>query len=317
MKGPMGRKTFLWMLVVLFLLVSFSGYHFMAKKRSGDPGLRERTAAGEENENAGNQEQERNRAELRVEKGDVQLEEVMLQHLGHSCFLLEANGLRILMDPYSPDVGYETLNLETQIMTVSHEHMDHNYTAASPRAKILRGLTIDGLGWDDVSFTQGEIHITSMPTYHDGAAGKQRGRNAAFIFNLGNLRIVHLGDLGHLLNEGEIEKLTPVDILLIPVGGHYTINAREAKQVIAQLSPAVAIPMHYQTKVTRNWPLADLKPFLEGEEKIKEKGAKPVSLSKDLLPESTEIWLLEPGKLESLQQNNDWREKDGKKMDFR
>lgn len=294
MKGLLGRKIFLWTLVVFLIAISIAVFYFVTKKQHGEPGMRERSAAGEENEESADNVKEKPQAE----RGELLIEEIILQYLGHACFLLEADGLQILMDPYSPEVGYGTLSLDTQIVTISHEHRDHNYAAASPRAKILRGLTTDGLGWDDVSFTQGAISITSLSTYHDGVAGKQRGRNAAFVFNLGNLRIVHLGDLGHLLNESEVEKLTPVDILLIPVGGHYTLNAQEAKQVIAQLSPAVAIPMHYQTKVTRSWPLADLKPFLAGEEKIEEKGRKPLALDKDKLPGRTEIWILEPGKPE-------------------
>lgn len=291
----MRKKILLWLLIILVTAAGFSGYRFLIEKRGGAPGTGGGGADGREN---GAEEQKKGKTGLQVEKGAA-LEEVTLQYLGHACFLLEANGLRILMDPFSPEVGYGTLNIETEIVTVSHEHMDHNYVAASPGAKILRGLTLDGLGWDDVSYAEGEIYISSLPTYHDGAAGKQRGRNAAFVFDLGNLRLVHLGDLGHLLNEGEVEKLAPVDILLIPVGGHYTINYAEAKQVIAQLDPAIAIPMHYQTKVTRNWPLADLKPFMEGEEKLVKKGTKPVSIGKGLLPEKTEIWLLEPAQLDS------------------
>ena len=292
-KKPLGRKTFFWTLVVLLIVISSTGYYIMTKKQRGEPGMREKFAAGEENEESADHGKEG----LQAERGEQPVEEIILQYLGHACFLLEADGLQILMDPYSPEVGYGTLSLDTQIVTISHEHRDHNYAAASPRAKILRGLTTDGLGWDDVSFTQGAISITSLSTYHDGVAGKQRGRNAAFIFNLGNLRIVHLGDLGHLLNESEVEKLAPVDILLIPVGGHYTLNARKPKRS-SQLSPAVAIPMHYQTKVTRSWPLAGLKPFLAGEEKIEEKGRKPLALDKDKLPERTEIWILEPDKPE-------------------
>ncbi|MGI5823453.1 MAG: MBL fold metallo-hydrolase [Dethiobacteria bacterium] len=283
------RRTILVGLLLIFLLAAcFAGYHYMAQKRCSD-----QNAGGEI---AANPEQGGDQSERQVEKGGAQRGEITLQYLGHSCFLLDAAGLRILMDPYSPDVGYGRLNLETEIMTISHEHMDHNYAAASPGAEILRGLTLDGLGWDDASYTKKEISIFSMPTYHDGTAGRERGRNAAFVFDLGGLRVVHLGDLGHLLNEGEIEKISPVDVLLIPVGGHYTLNAQEAQAVIAQLSPAVAIPMHYQTEITKNWPLAGLQPFVEAVEKVKEKGAKPIPLNKNMLPAGTEIWVLEPAK---------------------
>ena len=226
----------------------------------------------------------------------ISKKEIKIQYLGHASFLVEADELRILMDPFSPQVGYGTLELEADLVTVSHEHMDHNYAAAVPGAKVLRGLTSDGLGWEEVSYSMGEMSITSIPAYHDKASGKLRGRNSIFIFDLGDIRLVHLGDLGHLLNEGDLEKLLPVDILLVPVGGHYTIDALEARQVVEQLVPAVVVPMHYQTKVTRNWPISELDIFLEGEEVVFQKGDKPVSFSRDNMPGSTEIWVMDPAK---------------------
>lgn len=229
-----------------------------------------------------------------MKREEVSQGEIKIHYLGHACFLVEAGDLCILMDPYSPQVGYSELEVETDIVTLSHEHMDHNYASAAVGAKVIRGLTPDALGWEDISISLGEVTISGLPSYHDDAAGKLRGRNMIFILDLEGLRLVHLGDLGHLLNENQVEKLVPVDILLIPVGGHYTIDAEGAKQVIEQLSPRIVIPMHYRTEVTRNWPIAGIKPFLEGEDKIREIGKKAAVVSKGNLPGERVIWLMEP-----------------------
>ncbi|RJX29270.1 MAG: hypothetical protein C4554_01165 [Dethiobacter sp.] len=286
------KGIFLWILVIILSTgLTATGCQSTPEKRTGEPGVRVEDEGKKDDAGEDESDMDERQAE------DIPAKKVKLQFRGHACFLMEVDGLRILTDPYSPQVGYGTLDVQVNVVTVSHEHMDHNYTAAASGAQIIRGLTADGLGWEDVSFAVGDINISSLATYHDDAAGKLRGRNAVFVFDIGNLRLVHLGDLGHVFNEGEVEKLKPVDVLIIPVGGHYTIDAQEAKQVVEQLSPAVVIPMHYKTKVIRNWPIAELKTFLEGEENVKEKGSKPVYITRDELPKSTEIWILEPAKL--------------------
>lgn len=276
----MSRKKALWALVVIFIVAVWFGYRI-------GPGARPSEDEGEKPaEEVENFQQERQEAE------GISESVIKLEYLGHSAFLLEADNVRFLMDPYSPQVGYGSLEIEADLVTVSHEHMDHNYTAAAPEARVIRGLTPDGLGWEDVSFSEGNINIFGLSTYHDDASGKLRGRNTAFVFDIGDLRLVHLGDLGHPLGESDVEKISPVDVLLIPVGGHYTIDAAEAKKVTEQLSPSIVIPMHYQTEITRNWPIETVKPFLEGE-KVEEKGAKPVVISGNKLPEEREVWVLE------------------------
>ncbi len=291
------KSVFLWVLVVILIAgLTVTGCQSTSEKRSGEPEVEGESPVEDEGKKDDTVEDQSKMDDRQVEEA-VPAKEVKLQFLGHSCFLMEVDDFRILTDPYSPQVGYGTLDLQADLITVSHEHMDHNYTAAASGAQVIKGLTPDALGWEDVSFAVGDIHVSSLATYHDDAAGKLRGRNAVFIFDIGDLRLVHLGDLGHLFNEGDVEKLKPVDVLFIPVGGHYTIDALEAKKVVEQLAPAVVIPMHYKTKVIRNWPIAELKTFLEGEESVKEKGGKPVSITRDKLPESTEIWVMEPAKL--------------------
>lgn len=273
----MSRKSALCVLVIVLIAAVWFGYRVGPGKRFSPD--HEGNLLVDEDINVQEQEE------------GVFGSEIKLEYLGHSAFLLEAEGFRLLMDPYSPQVGYGKLEVEADVVTISHEHMDHNYAAAAPEARIIRGLTPDGLGWEDISFSEGNISIFGLSTYHDDASGKLRGRNTGFVFDIGEIRLVHLGDLGHILGEADVEKLSPVDVLIVPVGGHYTIDAAEAKEVVAQLSPSVVIPMHYQTSTTQNWPIETAKPFLEGEN-VREKESQ-VLISRDTLPEEREVWMLE------------------------
>ncbi|MGI6318957.1 MAG: MBL fold metallo-hydrolase [Dethiobacteria bacterium] len=218
--------------------------------------------------------------------------ELKITYLGHAAFLLEAGEIRILMDPYAAGTGrYGALSQEADVVTASHEHSDHNYVqAAQGDPQVLRGLTADG--WQVVDYSINGVTFASVNTFHDNSGGNDRGRNAAFIVEMDGLRLVHLGDLGHLLNEEQVNGLSPVDILLIPTGGHYTIGPAEADQVIEQLSPRVVIPMHYRTQAIADWPLQDLEVFLQDKNNIKHSGEKSVTVSKSTLPEIMEIWPL-------------------------
>ena len=290
------RKTVIYgFLVLLFIVVCWTGYLALTKLERTKPEAEFQTEA----EFDDRMEEELSADEQSAAEEQGRDGELTIQYLGHSCFFLETGGFRILIDPYSPQVGYGTLQKEADLVTISHEHADHNYAKAAPGAGVIRGLTPDALGWETVSYTEGNIGITSVPTYHDEASGKLRGRNTVFIFDIADIRLVHLGDLGHLLHEGDIEKITPVDILFVPVGGHYTIDALEAAQVVEQLVPSVVIPMHYGTRATRNLPLSNPDPFLEGEAVVYKKGDKPLKITEDILPEMTEIWFLDPADIKT------------------
>ena len=218
-----------------------------------------------------------------------------ITYLGHSAFLLETSDTKILMDPYSPEIGYDELSLEVDIITVSHEHLDHNYVDADlGNPKVLRGLSPDTLQWEDVSYDADGISIYNVGTYHDQEQGRYRGRNAIFALQLEEIKVVHSGDLGHVLEEDQVDDLLPVDILLISVGGHYTIGPSEAIQVMEQLDPRVVIPMHYKTRQTEAWPIIELNEFLSGLSGMKHAGRKSVTVNKGKLPDAREIWPLSP-----------------------
>lgn len=191
--------------------------------------------------------------------------EVEIRWLGHAMFLItDAAGTRVLTDPYG-DIGYPLPPpIEADIVTVSHEHGDHNNLALAKGARAVRGLTKDG--WATVQESAGQTSIAALPSYHDDQNGAQRGRNAIFVIDASNVRIVHCGDLGHVLPEETVRRLGKVDVLLLPVGGVYTIDAAAAARVVEQVAPRVVIPMHYKLPGLA-YPLAGVEPFLQTQRK--------------------------------------------------
>jgi L-ascorbate metabolism protein UlaG (beta-lactamase superfamily) len=166
-----------------------------------------------------------------------------VKYLGHSAFVITSDeGLRILTDPYarSSSLTYGEITESADIVTVSHEHFDHSNTAA------VRGnpQVVKGAGRVVVR----GIEFNGIASYHDEARGRMRGNNTIFCFDVDGMRVCHLGDLGHLLDDRQVLEMGNVDILFIPVGGNFTIDARAASQVCNQLKPAVIIPMHYKTE---------------------------------------------------------------------
>lgn len=162
-----------------------------------------------------------------------------IQWIGHASFLIETGNRSIITDPYEAYTGYPLLNLPADIVTVSHDHNDHNAVhtvAGNPRV-------IKGNG----SFDLDGIHIEGIGAYHDQHQGRDRGPITIYRFSMEGLSLVHLSDLGHLPGEELVQKLQPVDILLVPVGGVYTIDAKGAMETIRRLQPRIVIPMHFKT----------------------------------------------------------------------
>jgi len=174
---------------------------------------------------------------------------VLLRWYGHSMFLLTSpGGTAILTDPNS-GIGYEKPQLErVDAVTVSHDHSDHNKTdLAGKDATVLRGVKDDD--WVQIDQTIGDVQIRTIPTFHDAVQGKERGKNSMFLFETGGLRILFAGDLGHVLDEEQVAAVGQIDVLLLPVGGFFTIGPVDASQVVRQLNPKIVVPMHYKTDV--------------------------------------------------------------------
>ncbi len=165
-----------------------------------------------------------------------------IKWFGHSCFMVTSeNGTKILIDPYKNALGYKLPEeIAADIVATSHDHSDHNYIQA------VKGsfVHINETG----RFSEYGIEIKGVETFHDKVSGAKKGKNTIYNFKIDGINICHCGDLGHTLNSGLIKEIGNVDILLLPVGGGYTIDAFEAVNVMKQLNPTVVIPMHYRTK---------------------------------------------------------------------
>jgi L-ascorbate metabolism protein UlaG (beta-lactamase superfamily) len=184
--------------------------------------------------------------------------------IGHSCFKIEekinGNNITLTTDPFSKDIGLKPPGFESDIVSISHDHYDYN------NSKSLRGnpFVVDSAGEFDVK----GVIIEGVRSYHDDNKGSERGINIIFRFDFDNLSLIHLGDLGDILDNKQLEKLGGVDILFVPVGGKYTLDAKKAVEVISQIEPRIVIPMHYKVKGLK----VDIDPL---DSFIKELGVKP------------------------------------------
>jgi len=217
--------------------------------------------------------------------------QVKIRWFGHSCFLITSKpGTKILIDPFNPQVGYPIPRVAPELVLVSHEHFDHNYVQmAQGNPRIIRGLNPQTKDWNQVDEKFKDLHIYTVPCYHDPLKGKLRGKNSILVIEVSGIRIVHLGDLGHLLSPEQVKKIGRVDVLMIPVGGVYTIDAKQADQVINQLNPKLIFPMHYKTEVCK-LSLNGLEGFINGKDNVKEMGKNLFVINK--LPEKPEIIVL-------------------------
>lgn len=159
---------------------------------------------------------------------------------GHSCFLLTAeNGVKVLMDPCDETTGYILKDIPADVVTSSHDHFDHNYFAAAAGDPII----VNQAGETEAC----GIRFLGVPTWHDKQNGAERGSNIIYVFEVDGLKIAHLGDLGHLPKADVLKELEDVDVMLMPIGGIFTIDHKEALILRSILQPKVMIPMHYAT----------------------------------------------------------------------
>ena len=215
-----------------------------------------------------------------------------LTYYGHACFVLESDGASILIDPFNEQVGYKFPDVAPTAVVVSHDHFDHQHVqVAKGTPRIIRGLREGGKEWATVDERVGPLKITTVRTYHDTSRGSERGKNAMWIFEGEGLRVVHAGDLGHTLSQDQVAALGQVDVLMLPIGGYYTIGPKEADTVIGQVHPRVVIPMHYRTEVNKDWPIGPVDEFLRGKGRVK-RLERTSTLLAAALPEDQEIWVL-------------------------
>ncbi len=208
--------------------------------------------------------------------------------LGHACFLITSkDGLRVITDPYAVGGGinYSPIKESADVVLVSHGHHDHsNIPAVKGKPEVISSNGIEAVKG---------VQFKGIATYHDEVKGEQRGLNNVFCFTIDDIKICHLGDLGHVLNQEQSSEIGAVDILFIPVGGFFTIDASAADQVCEQLEPKIIIPMHFKTPKC-DYPIAGVEGFLKGKRNVRRVNDSEVEFDFERFPTTTEIVLLQP-----------------------
>ena len=164
-----------------------------------------------------------------------------ITYIGHACFAIEAkDGTRVITDPYDASVGLAMLPLAADMITMSHEHHDHNCEdMIAGKPQIVRGPELAA---------EGGVTTRAVRSWHDDVQGEKRGANFIRIFGIDGLKVVHMGDQGCMPDEDVMEAIADADVMMVPVGGFYTVDAQGAKEIIGRAKPKCVIPMHFRTK---------------------------------------------------------------------
>ena len=223
-------------------------------------------------------------AQAQKPKGEgVKMEnkEVTIRWFGHSCFLL-SDSVKIVTDPFDKSVGYPVPSVSADIILVSHEHFDHNNVSAiSGKPEVIRS---------DQTKTAKGITFRAVKASH----GDGRGDDFIRVWEFEGISFAHFGDLGVDLTDSQYKEIGPVDVVFIPVGGYFTIDAEQATKIINKMNPKVVFPMHYKTPVMGSrFPITTLEPFLKGKKNVVKVGKNSVTLKKDSLPEKMTVYVLE------------------------
>jgi len=219
--------------------------------------------------------------------------DAVIQYFGHNFFqITTSKGTKIVTDPLAPGM-HPTPYVAPHVVTVGREHPNHNYVElAQGNPIILRGLAHYGAEWNRISMTVRDVFIYNLPIYQQAFGSALKG--AAFMFDLGALCIAHLGDLSHTLTPEQLKQMGRVDVALIPIGGTFTMPPETAREVLAQIKPKIAIPMHYRDS------MYILESFVHGLP-TRRPESDTLVVSKATLPAATEIVVLRPGG------GRDWR----------
>ncbi len=212
---------------------------------------------------------------------------VKVKWLGHACFEIKGETVTIVTDPHDgTSLNIPRPKAEADIVLVSHTHFDH----------------MDGIKFvkrpdaEEIVAKTGEmeikgVKIKGIKSYHDKSMGRQRGENVIYVFEVDGVRFCHLGDLGHILTDEQVREIGEVDVLLIPVGGTFTIDAREASEIIEMLKPKIVIPMHYKIKGL-NLPISGVEEFIADKKNVEKISGSEVEITKENLPGETKIIVL-------------------------
>jgi L-ascorbate metabolism protein UlaG (beta-lactamase superfamily) len=210
---------------------------------------------------------------------------VRVSWLGHAMFLLEdGGGHRLVTDPYADYVGYPLPDVSADIVLVSHDHADHAHV------DLVKG---DPLVLRDPSPHQAAgMRIEGFATHHDDRGGAERGANTIFRWEMQGIDFVHLGDLGHPLDAATAQALAGAHVVFVPVGGFFTLEPDLAVEVVRELSPNIAIPMHFRNDAC-SFPIETEEPFVSRFDRVERVGKAPVYLSPDDMPEATLVLVMD------------------------
>jgi L-ascorbate metabolism protein UlaG (beta-lactamase superfamily) len=208
--------------------------------------------------------------------------------LGHSCFKIQDKETAVITDPYDKSIGFKMPRASADIVTMSHDHLGH-HSAGEVNGANGDPFIISAPGEYEVK----GVFVYGMNFYHDKNEGKDKGKITAYKIEMEDISILHLGDIGHTLSEEQVSKIGNTDILLIPVGGESTINAKEAAEIINQLEPRIVIPMHYKVQGLK-FDLDPVDKFLKEVGATKAESMPKLKISKKELPQDeTKVILLE------------------------
>jgi L-ascorbate metabolism protein UlaG (beta-lactamase superfamily) len=201
---------------------------------------------------------------------------------GHSCFGI-TNEITLVTDPHDgKSIGIHAPNVTGDIILVSHDHYDHNSVKSVEKegAKIITDTRKRNIA---------NVEIKGIESFHDECRGEKRGSNIIYKFTMEDITFCHMGDLGHDLDEDTVQKIGDVDILFIPIGGTFTLDAKQAWRIIKKVKPRIAVPMHYKIGGL-SLPITGIEPFLEESNYEILKVGNEIDIEKEDLPEEPEIW---------------------------
>lgn len=214
--------------------------------------------------------------------------------LGHSAFKLRGKSASVVCDPYDPTMVGLTFPKHTSadIITVSHSHKDHSFTKIVDKEPEGQQIIVHGPGEYEIR----GVSIIGIQTDHDGEGGKARGKNTVYRLEIDTIVLAHLGDLGHTLSEAQVELLDGVDVLFVPVGGVYSLDAKTAVKVVSDVEPKIVIPMHYKRPELKTDDFGTLAPVADFLKEIGKEGvvAQPkLKVTKDTLNDEMQVVILE------------------------
>ena len=204
--------------------------------------------------------------------------------LGHSCFRIRGKEATVVCDPCPPGTGYQIGKPTADIITISHAHADHSYLkAVAGKPTIL------------LNAGEYEIHgafITGIPTFHDAQHGAEQGRNLAFVIEMEEIKVVHLGDLGHTPTAEQVEDMVGCDVLLLPVGGKTSLDGAKAAEIVSLLEAKLVVPMHYKTEA-HDGGLETAERFLKEMQVTTVEPQPKLQINKNSIPSETQVIMLD------------------------